>query len=72
MTAYPWTTVEQAELLNELVESFLAGRPWSLQQRKDARILVGLLCDHSKLAEIAARVSTLERKLWDDSEVLPA
>ena len=68
MTDYPWTTREQAELLKELVDSFVGGRPWSVQQRKDARILVGLLIDYSREVELAQRV---DRRLREDSEGLP-
>jgi hypothetical protein len=64
MTAPSRTALEQAELLLELVQSFLAGQIWTIEQRKDARILVGLLFDHSLVADL----STLERKLRDDSD----
>lgn len=61
------TAMEQAELLLDLVERFLAGQLWTVDERKDARILVGLLNDHSRAAEVVANRNTLERKLWDDT-----
>lgn len=66
MTTPSRTAMEQAELLQDLVERFLAGSLWSLEERKDARILVGLLNDHSRAEEVASGMNTLERKLWDD------
>ena len=59
------TALEQAELLRDLVERFLAGQLWTVDERKDVRILVGLLSDHSRAAETAA-TDPLERKLWHD------
>lgn len=56
------TAREQAQHLQLLVDQFVAGRLWTREDRKDARILVSLLSEHSLTAERRGQVVHQQRR----------